>query len=697
MPDIKEYYSEFMNEIDLTANVEGDFDSSLFFKSFERVFSENGDIENLDEAYYSGTGMELSGYSIDFDNKVLSLSASDFRQFTEMQDLGKAIMDTKFKHLENFFSKSKKNRWFEELEETSACFNLAYTINQRADEIERIRCIIFSNAKNISRKQGYPSKEIDGKIFSYSVLDFGRYFDIENADAGHEPIEIEMDEFGFPPLLCLGAGIGLQDYTPYLVVLPGEFVAKLYNEYGPRLLEQNVRTFLQIKIKANNLMLKTLENAPERFFAYNNGLTATASDLELVDDGRGNKRIKAIKNLQIVNGGQTTATMSYAKDKGTDLSQVFVQMKMTKIEDKEKMEEFVPKISRYANTQTKIQDSDFFSNHPFHRQIERLSRRMSVNPKEESFKGSRWFYERAKGQYKEAKRTAPNPKTFLLTNPPNQLIHKTDLAKYYMSFECKPHIVSKGAQFNFKEFAKLIDPKWEKNKEGINEMWYKDIIAKAIIFKELDKAVLAAKVDEIGKSETKWYDGDYKANIVTYSIAKLASIIKEKSDYELNLIKVWEKQTASDNLLNVLIEIAKQVQVVIQDTPEGQKNVTQYCKLDACWKRISDTYFEYDGAKLDSCLRSSSEAQEERKESKKLQKSDDKLLGEAYFFAMPNEEWNRILDFTRKNKIPTIQEEKYMKKLKWDPAKLKKYELKELNNLMILIRSYHFESQFKLE
>ena len=693
MTEINESYSEFMNEVALTSNVEGNFDHSIFFKNYERVFSENGDIENLDEAYYSGTGMDISGYSIDFDNKILSLSVCDFRQLPEMQELRKDTMDTKFKHLENFFNKSKRNRWFEELEETSASFNLAYTINQRADEIERVRCVLFSNAKNISRKRGYPSQEIDGKIFSYSVLDFGRYFDIENSDTGFEPIEIEMDEFGFEPLLCLSVDTGTQDYMPYLVVLPGEFVAKLYSEYGPRLLEQNVRTFLQIKIKANNLMLKTLQNAPGRFFAYNDGLTATASELELVVDDSGNKRIKAIKNLQIVNGGQTTATISYAREKGADLSKAFVQMKLTKISDREKMEEFVPKISRYANTQTRIQDSDFFSNHPFHREIERLSRRLSTNPKEESFTGSKWFYERAKGQYKEAKRTHPKPNTFVLTYPLNQLVYKTDLAKYFMSFECKPHTVSKGAQFNFKEFAKLIEPRWEKNKEDINEMWYKEIIAKAIIFKEFDKAILVAKVNERGKTETNWYDGDYKAQINTYSIAKLVSIIKEKNDYELDLIKFWEKQTATGNLLNVLIEIAKQVQVLIQDTPQGQKNVTQYCKQLACWQRISDSEFEYDEVKLDSCLRFTSESRIERKGAKKQQKFDQKLIDqESKYFVMKDEEWNRIIEFSKKNEINTILEEKIMKKIKWDPSKARKQEYNKLDSLLKLIDEYGFES-----
>ena len=203
--------------------------------------------------------------------------------------------------------------------------------------------------------------------------------------------------------------------------------------------------------------------------------------------------------------------------------------------------------------------------------------------------------------------------------------------------------------------------------------------------------------NEINTIPVPFTFGDFKANIVTYSISKLISIIKEKNDYELNLIKVWEKQTAAGNLLEVLIEIAKQVQDLIQDTPEGQKNVTQYCKQEACWKKIDSTEFEYDVAKLNSCLRSSSEAKEERKEAKKLQKSDDKLLGQAYFFAMPSKEWNRIIEFSKKNQISTFKEEKYMKKLKWDPSKLKSSELQELNDLMNLIKSYHFESQFELE
>jgi hypothetical protein len=528
------------------------------------------------------------------------------------------------------------------------------------------------------------------------VLDFGQYFEIENADKRIEPIEIVLNEFGFEPLICLSAGSGLENYNPFIVVLPGELIAKLYEEYGPRLLEQNVRTFLQVKIKANKEMLSTIQNAPEMFFAYNNGLTATASDLTIDEDKSGNKRITAIKGLQIVNGGQTTATISYAKDKKYDLSKVIVQMKLTSISDTERMEEFVPKISRFANTQTKIQDSDFFSNHAFHREMERLSRRLRVHPKEESFDGDKWFYERAKGQYKEEKRRSPNQNTFIKNFPQSQLFQKTDLSKYFMSFECKPDIVSKGAQFHFKKFAELIEPKWDKNKDDINEMWYKEIIAKAIIFKELDKAVLAAKVGELGKNDTNWYDGDYKANIVTYSIAKLVSIIKEKSERELDLLKVWEEQTASGNLLEVLIEIAKQVQDLIQDTPEGQKNVTQYCKQPACWKRISDADFKVEEI-LDSCLRSSSGAQAERKESKKLQKSDDKLLGEGYFIAMPDEEWRRVLDFSRKNNIYTAHIERTMKKLKSYSGSVKKSELEELNKHMNLIKANHFESQFKLE
>ena len=103
------------------------------------------------------------------------------------------------------------------------------------------------------------------------------------------------------------------------------------------------------------------------FFSYNNGLTATA-EIEVSQETDSTKSIKSIKNLQIVNGGQTTASVHYSKFKfDADLSRVFVQMKLSVV-DPELLETIVP-IAEYANTQNKVNAADFFANHPFHRQL----------------------------------------------------------------------------------------------------------------------------------------------------------------------------------------------------------------------------------------------------------------------------------------------------------------------------------------
>ena len=246
---------------------------------------------------------------------------------------------------------------------------------------------------------------------------------------------------------CLHASSGTDDYASYLVVLPGQTLSEIYGLYGARLLEANVRTFLQARTKVNKGIINTLKDAPHNFFAFNNGLTATASETTISSNNKGTF-IESVKNLQIVNGGQTTASILYAKDKEkADLANVYVQMKLSVVKP-EAIEEIVPLISRYANTQNRISEADFFSSHPFHLHLEKLSRRISAPPKEGSLAGSKWFYERARGQYKDeqAYMTPGARKRFLAEYPRDQMLVKTDFAKYEMTFEGMPHIVSRGAQ-----------------------------------------------------------------------------------------------------------------------------------------------------------------------------------------------------------------------------------------------------------
>ena len=179
-----------------------------------------------------------------------------------------------------------------------------------------------------------------------------------------------------------------------LVVMPGKLLAQIYGLYGARLLEQNVRTFLQARTKVNQGIIRTIEESPGMFFAFNNGLTATAAEVELSQAANGGLGVSAMRDLQIVNGGQTTASILYAQDRDKAvLDEVFVQMKLSVV-DSERISDVVPLVSRYANTQNRVSEADFFSSHPFHRELERISRMTPAPARAGSLVSTKWFYER---------------------------------------------------------------------------------------------------------------------------------------------------------------------------------------------------------------------------------------------------------------------------------------------------------------
>jgi hypothetical protein len=372
--------------------------------------------------------------------------------------------------------------------------------------------------------------------------------------------------------------------------MPGELLSKIYELYGARLLEQNVRTFLQAKTKVNQGIITTLEKSPEMFFAYNNGLTATASGVEVSSEYAGSTTIRAIRNLQIVNGGQTTASILYAKDnRNVNLANVFVQMKLTVLPE-ERVEEIVPRISKFANSQNKISDADFFSTHPFHIEMEKVSRRLSAPQKEGAFTSTKWFYERARGQYRNqlAKGKMSDRKKFEAEFPSDQIIEKTDLAKYTLTFECLPHLVSQGAQKCFMHFADRIGKEWESKQDSFNDGYFKDAIAKAIFFRWTDKMI--AKSD--------WYreDRGYKAQIVTYTIALLVHRVGRTEGRRIDLQQVWNRQAPGDAMKKMLERIAVMVAVRIKDPPSNVKNIGEYCKQQACWNAVSGLEIEIPAA-----------------------------------------------------------------------------------------------------
>lgn len=275
--------------------------------------------------------------------------------------------------------------------------------------------------------------------------------------------------------------------------------------------------------------------------------------------------------------------------------------------DPQKVEEIVPKISRFANTQNRISEADFFSSHQFHVQMEKISRRFSAPPKSGSLAPTKWFYERARGQYKDASAygSAAERRKFNVEFPRNQVVNKTDIAKYWTTFECLPHLVSRGAQKCFLEFAEGVNKIWEKKPEVFNEGYFRTVMAKAIVFRETDRLV--------GHSD--WYKADrgYKANIVTYSIAWLVNHLKLEREQAIDLQAIWNQQELPDELATILLYVAQKVASAIKETPEGIRNVSEYAKQQQCWAKISKLEIPL-AADLDSCTIDLGEVKQQEKE-----------------------------------------------------------------------------------
>ena len=403
--DLKEFHEDFFQEVVASADAAGDLKEDSFFDIFCNHLVEAGELETADRSRYtSQRGLRIDGYGGDpaESDGTLSLVIVEFNQGPSIESMTAKDMRLILKRATNFLRKSLDLKFREGLEETSAAFGLSNLISARWRGIRKVRIVLATNKQLSARVSGKESEIIEGKNVAYDVWDIDRLHRYVSAGQAREDIEIDLvEEFG-GALSALPAHLPGKNYESYLVVVPGHTLAAIYDRWGPRLLEQNVRVFLQARGKVNKGIRNTLDNEPGMFFAYNNGITATAESLDYEKTETG-VAIRRLHNLQIVNGGQTTASIyAGSRRKGCDMSDVFVQMKLSVI-DPSLSTEVVPKISEYANSQNRVNAADFFANHPYHVRMEGFSRRIYAPSAEGSFRESKWFYERARGQYQDAR------------------------------------------------------------------------------------------------------------------------------------------------------------------------------------------------------------------------------------------------------------------------------------------------------
>ena len=368
MISLKEFHEDFLQSILSDAESRGLMKPQSFFENVCEELTNSGDLtKNYSVAEYTKRGLEVYGYDYDDERNILSLIVHQFFQEEEIQTLTQNHISVKFNRLKTFLSKCFRGL-YKDMEETSESYSMAFNIFKyfNKQKISKVRLIILTDGKATRNLTILPSEVIENIDVEFRVIDIEYIYKIYLSEFNESEFEIETN------LPFLETDTGSEEYRSYLSVLSGEFLFDIYEKFGQKLLEQNVRTFLQFRGNVNKGLRNTIEFRPEMFFAYNNGITVTASSVEFNSNGN----ISKIKNFQIVNGGQTTSAIYAAKKiNKLDISKVSVQMKLSVVKENEKQNDFVSKVSEYANTQNKVNKSDFFSNSPFHKEFKDYSKK----------------------------------------------------------------------------------------------------------------------------------------------------------------------------------------------------------------------------------------------------------------------------------------------------------------------------------
>lgn len=545
-----------------------EFTENAFVETVSEHLAEIGMIDNPVVCFHQGRldagGIRLNGYAIPDDGERIDLLVAIFDGSVETRTIQTADLTRVAGQAARALQAASRNV-HQEMEKASDAWSMMSRLAEAVSGgVKEARIFVLTDGISVARD--LEAQRVGDIAVSFEVYDLRRLMRTMTRGQTREVIEIDLHAMGLSPIPCVAMPASGGEFESYLAIVPGEALYRMYDAFGPRLLEYNVRAFLQATGKVNRRIRDTLREEAHYFLAYNNGISITVDDVT-TEQGPGGLRITAMRGLQIVNGGQTTASIHRARKRDRiDLAHVHVATKITRLPP-DRVEEMVPKISRFANTQNVIQEADFSSNEPFHIALERLSKTVWA-PGERS----RWFYERSRGQYSTAVSiegtTTARLRSFKERTPAAQRFTKTDLAKILNSWNRLPHIVSSGAQKNFVAFMKGLrearGQSWEPDEE-----FFRDIVAQVILFNTATRVVR----QEGFKA--------YRANIVSYLVA----YVSHRTGGRLRLDEIWPRQGVSAELEELLRSWCHPIDQQIQESA-ADRNVTEWCKKEDCWASV---------------------------------------------------------------------------------------------------------------
>jgi DNA mismatch endonuclease Vsr len=546
------------------------FREDMFTEVMMEHLKEANRTDDGEACFYRSRGMKLNGLSFSTDGECLDLFVCCYRNAVPPENIPKGEIDDHFKWVCEFLERALEGL-HQKLEEASAAFDAAIQIYEQRDSLTKVRLYFLTDG--IAKKApqtGFTTHGVDVQHFVWDMEELFRFF-----ISGMQPEVISIDfeaDFG-QPIPCLASNDTTGEYRAFLAFFPGTLLADLYAKYGPRLLERNVRSFLSTRGKINREIRATILSEGNRFLAYNNGISATAEGVELKAE-QGLLLLKSARDFQIVNGGQTTASIYHTRRKDkADVSKLVVQVKLTELRDRSKIGEFVGRISKYANSQNKINAADLSANSPYHVELEAISRALWAPALTGTDRQTRWYYERARGSYLDDKSREGTPakmRAWEAKNPVNQKFTKTDLAKFQNTWAQQPHFVSLGAEKNFLRFTEAVI---EGGKPTVDESYFQRLVAKTLLFRTAEKLV------------SKQNFGGFRAQIVTYTLAWLSHNTAQRID----LARIWENQRLSKSLEEAIAKVCVHANQHIVNPPPNRRNPSEWCKREECWETFRKT------------------------------------------------------------------------------------------------------------
>lgn len=515
--------------------------------------------------------LRLSGYAMSEDADQLDLFVSLYAGADDLVPVPDVETRTAVEQCLRFLTLCAEGKMAPKLDPSSDVHSLALNINAIYNGLEQIRIYVITD--RIAKAKNFKTRDISGKTVKLEVMDIERLRRHTSEGKPRDELVVDFSEVSGTALPCVYVPGGEGEYDYALTAIPGEALRFMYEKYGQRLLEANVRSFLSVKGKGVNAGIQaTLKSSPELFMAYNNGLVLVADEARTAHLADGSPGILWLKGMQIVNGGQTTASIYFAKKRfpETDLSRVRVPAKVIilKETDPAREEALISDISRYANSQNSVKQSDLSANKPFHVEIERLADGV-VCPDGVG----RWFYERATGSYNTllARQGTTPAKLKALKDaiPPSRKLTKTDLAKYVIAWDGLPEVVSLGSQKCFDRFMSTMTPGDGELPPPLPDVQdFKSMVAKGILFKAVQK--LARQTFQA-----------FQANVAAYTVSMIAVRFGDRFD----LGRVWERQGVSPELLAQIAVWAKEVNEALHQTTGGRM-ISEWAKKPECREAV---------------------------------------------------------------------------------------------------------------